>query len=74
MKFRELLNEESIDSKNELDEGLKPDLKNFMKDFNQAVSRFKEDVKESDTNHNWVGSLEFLVNLCDKKVSEMRKR
>ena len=51
-----------------VDEGIKPELKEFIKDFNNQVKFFKDDLKYSDTNGDWYGRLESLSILISKQL------
>jgi hypothetical protein len=66
MNFRDYLKED----KDELNEGLSPTAKAFMKEFNNRVKLLKDDVKKSDSYGDWHGRLESIKSLITKELDK----
>ena len=64
--FREYLAEAKVEK--ELNEGASDAAKKFMKEFNQAISFLKDDVKNSDKNQDWYVRLEYIGNMIQREL------
>ena len=51
-----------------VNEGVSGDAKAIMQEINKQMKFLKQDVKESDTNSNWIGRLKNLQALLDRSV------
>ena len=54
----------------DVNEAVSEQAKKFMKEFNAACSFLKEEVKDSEKNHNWKVRLEYIRNLIDKELKK----
>lgn len=72
--FRELLIKDNIDtdklSHKEITEGIEPKVKDFMSEFNKQISYLKEDIKNSDSNKDYMGRLESINILISKFIKK----
>ena len=71
--FREYLNrsETSVEPEDVfISESVSEQAKKFMKEFNAACSFLKDEVKDSDKNHNWRVRIEYIRNLIDKELKK----
>ena len=51
-------------------EGVSSDAKKFMKELNSELKFLKEDVKTSETNHDWYNRLESIQILIKKELGK----